>query len=108
VAILEDTGVILSAVAVSRGPDGSVETLAAFGDADASGSDVSESLVAIGTARGRTVEVRVRRTPSRCCSARSATSSARMPNVRSGSRCGRSRRRRRTTTRRSCSGGWAK
>jgi DNA-binding NtrC family response regulator/tetratricopeptide (TPR) repeat protein len=63
VAILEDAGAIASAAAVSRGPDGSVETLGAFGDPELADTDVTERVLAIGTARGRSVEVRVRLRP---------------------------------------------
>ena len=60
VAILEDAGTIASATASSRGPDGSLEILAAFGDPGLAGREVTERILAIGTARGRSVEVRVR------------------------------------------------
>ena len=59
VAILEDAGAIVSAVAVSRGSDGSLETLAAFGAPGEADAGLSERVFAIGTARGRTVEVRI-------------------------------------------------
>ena len=59
VAILEDAGAIVSAVAVSRGSDGSIETLAAFEEPGEADAGLSERVFAIGTARGRTVEVRI-------------------------------------------------
>ena len=59
VAILEDAGAIVSAVAVSRGSDGSLETLAAFGAPGEADAGLSERVFAIGTARGRAVEVRI-------------------------------------------------
>ena len=59
VAILEDAGAIVSAAAVSRGSDGSLETLAAFGAPGETDAGLSERVFAIGTARGRTMEVRI-------------------------------------------------
>jgi DNA-binding NtrC family response regulator/tetratricopeptide (TPR) repeat protein len=59
VAILEDAGAIVSAAAVSRGSDESLETLAAFGAPGEADAALSERVFAIGTARGRAVEVRI-------------------------------------------------
>jgi DNA-binding NtrC family response regulator/tetratricopeptide (TPR) repeat protein len=60
VAIVEDADGVLSASAVSRGTDGSVETLAAFAHPDRSeDAPVVERSFAIGSARNRAVEVRL-------------------------------------------------
>jgi DNA-binding NtrC family response regulator/tetratricopeptide (TPR) repeat protein len=59
VAILEDTDGVVSASAVSLGPEGAVETLSTFTRA-ATGGEHVDRVLAIGAARGRQVEVRVR------------------------------------------------
>jgi DNA-binding NtrC family response regulator/tetratricopeptide (TPR) repeat protein len=60
VAILEDLGGIVSAMAVSKGADGSSETLAEFGNLDQASGNYFEHNFDLGTARGRSVEVRIR------------------------------------------------
>ena len=60
VAILEDSGGVLSATAVSRGPDGSIETLAALAPPPHStGAAVVERSFSVGSARNRSVDVNV-------------------------------------------------
>ena len=60
VAIVEDADGVLAASAVSRGADGSVETLAAFAHpTQPADGPVVERSFAIGSARNRSVEVRV-------------------------------------------------
>jgi DNA-binding NtrC family response regulator/tetratricopeptide (TPR) repeat protein len=60
IAILEDVGGIVSATAVSKGADGSSETLATFGDIERAGGHYFDHAFDLGAARGRSVEVRIR------------------------------------------------
>ena len=62
VAILADTGAVFRAEAVSRGSDGSVETLSVHdprAESDALPTNHPPRILAIGTARSRAVEVRL-------------------------------------------------